>query len=153
MEEKIAILILAAGASERFGKPKQLLIYKEHSLISKAVRTALKAKIGPCIVITGSHNKEVEHDLKVYEDKIRLYNNTKWEEGMGSSLRNGIKFINNNIPDVYGVIILLCDQPLINSNFLIEIVRSHFSSRKKIIASGYGGSWGAPVFFHHTLFG
>ena len=32
------------------------------------------------------------------------------------------------------------------------MVRSHYSSGKKIIASGYGGSWGVPVFFQNKLF-
>ena len=152
MEEKIAILILAAGESRRFGTPKQLLAYKNQTLIGKAVSTALMAKIGPCIVITGSHSKEIIKDLKKFKNKIRTCNNDDWKDGMSSSIRNGIKYIKKEITDVYGVIILLCDQPLIKSDFLVEMTRSHFSSRKKIIASGYGGSWGVPVFFHHSLF-
>ncbi len=153
MEEKIVVLILAAGASERFGKAKQLLVYNKHSLVINAVRTGLEAKIGPCIVVTGSNNKAVEKELKEFKGSIRLCYNSQWKEGMGASIRNGIKFINKNIPEAYGVVILLCDQPLIGSDYLINMTRSHFSSRKKIIASGYGGSWGVPAFFHHQLFG
>ena len=76
----------------------------------------------------------------------------QWEEGVSTAIRNGIKFIRKNIPEVYGVIILLCDQPLISSEFIVKMTRSHYTSRKKIIASGYGGSFGVPVFFHHQLF-
>jgi molybdenum cofactor cytidylyltransferase len=33
------------------------------------------------------------------------------------------------------------------------MVRSHYTYGKKIIASGYGGSYGVPVFFHKSIFG
>jgi len=153
MEEKIVTLIMAAGASERLGQPKQLLPFKNLSFVSNAVNTAIESKNGPCVVVTGAHYKEVKEDLKSFKNKVLLCHNKEWEKGIGSSIQCGIKFINNNIPDVYGVIILLCDQPFIKSDFLVRMTRSHFTSRKKIIASGYGGSWGVPVFFHSSMFG
>ena len=153
VEEQIAILILAAGESKRFGQLKQLLKINGDSLLQHTVKTAIGAYIGPVVVVTGYENEEIGKDLDGFTGKIQLVHNHEWQEGIGSSIRTGIHYIRENLTQVYGVIIMLCDQPLIKSEYLINMVRSHFSSGKKIIASGYGGSWGVPVFFQKKLFG
>ncbi len=152
MEEKIAILVLGAGSSSRFKQPKQLLEYKDKTLIELASQTAVDTYLGPVYVVLGSDHKKVEEKLRKFEDKIEVIINKRWEKGISESIKSGIDKIRKDHPDIYGVIIMLTDQPLISVNHLINIARSHFSSGKNIIASGYGGSFGVPAFFHNSLF-
>ncbi len=152
MEEKIVILVMAAGPSHRFGKPKQLLEYKGKTLLENSLDNALKSNIGPVIVVTGANHSKLERILKKYNDVKEAYNKS-WEKGLSSSIQKGLNTARKSFPNLYGVIILLCDQPLINHDFILDMVRSHYAYNKKIIASGYGGSYGVPVFFHKTIFG
>lgn len=152
LEEKIAILILGAGGSARLERPKQLLEYKGKTLVENAIDTALDSHLGPVYLILGSHGQEIAKHLKKYKGEIDIIHNQKWEQGVSSSIRMGLKEIEKEEPGIYGIIITLVDQPLINLSHLVNMIRSHFTSGKKIIASGYGGSFGVPVFFHRKMF-
>ncbi len=152
MEEKIVILILAAGPSHRFGKPKQLLEYKGKSLLENSIDSALKSTVGPVIVITGANHSKLERIFKKY-DSIKVFHNKNWAKGLSSSIQKGLNSARKSYPNLYGILIMLCDQPLISHEYVIDMIRSHYTYGKKIIASGYGGSYGVPVFFHKTIFG
>ena len=152
MEERIAILILAAGASSRFNSPKQLLKFRGKSLVEHAVDTALSANIGPVYVVLGNSGEEIAKELHAIRDKITILINPDWNAGVSSSIKKGFKEVENNHEDIYGVMVTLADQPLITVSHLIKMVKSHFTFGKNIIASGYGGSFGVPVFFHKSLF-
>lgn len=152
MDEKIVILILAAGPSHRFGKPKQLLEYKGKTIIENAIDSAVHSNVGPVIVVTGANYAKVEKVIKK-DPAVKVVHNTSWTKGMSSSIQKGLNSARKSFPNLYGILILLCDQPLITSDYIVDMVRSHYSYGKKIIASGYGGSYGVPVFFHKTVFG
>ncbi len=152
MDEKIAVLVLAAGSSTRLKEPKQLLNYKGKSLIEHAINTAIKSNIGPVLTILGSSRTKILDKLKSYQKKITIVENKNWKQGVGSSIKVGIEEVQKKYPNIYGVLIMLSDQPKIDVNHLIKMVRSHYTFGKNIIASGYGGSFGVPAFFHHSLF-
>lgn len=153
MDEKIAIIILAAGSSSRLKSPKQLLKFKGKTLLENSIDTALKANLGPIFVVTGSHEKEILPTLQKYTDKVVVTHNTNWDKGIGCSIQVGVNEILVHYPNIYGAIIMLLDQPLIDVSHLVNIVKSHYAFGKKIIASGYGGSFGAPAFFHKKMLG
>jgi molybdenum cofactor cytidylyltransferase len=152
LEEKIAIIVLAAGGSSRFKKPKLLLQYNGITLVESAVKTALKSNIGPVITVTGHNADKLSGVLDQYSDRITIAKNKNWEKGVSTSIITGLKTIKSIFPKTYGTLIMLSDQPLITVDHLVNMIRSHFSSNKKIIASGYGGSFGVPAFFHKSLF-
>jgi molybdenum cofactor cytidylyltransferase len=86
--EQIAGIILAAGASTRFGTPKQLLLWKGVPLIRHVVLAAMKAGLSPIVVVVGSSDHEVE---KVISDlPVRIVSNTDWVTGLSSSIRAGV---------------------------------------------------------------
>jgi molybdenum cofactor cytidylyltransferase len=152
LEEKIAIIILGAGASTRLSEPKQLLAFRGKSLIENAIDTALASNLGPVYVVLGSSGDLISKKLKTYKRKITFIHNQDWETGVGSSIRAGLKEVEKKDPKTYGILITLVDQPLIETSHLVNMIRSHFTFGKKIIASGYGGSFGVPAFFHNSLF-
>lgn len=46
-----AVLILAAGASVRLGRPKQSLLYQGQTLVQKIVSTAVAVQSGPVLLV------------------------------------------------------------------------------------------------------
>jgi molybdenum cofactor cytidylyltransferase len=152
LDEKIAILVLGAGRSSRLDQPKQLLEYKGKTLIDNAIDTAIESNLGPVYVVLGSNGQVIAQQLKKNKRRIRIVQNQKWERGVSSSIQAGLKEMLKEEPDLYGIIITLVDQPLIKVTHLINMVKSHFTFGKKIIASGYGGSFGVPAFFHRKMF-
>ena len=50
----VALLLLAAGASTRMGRPKQLLPYHGRTLLRHAAETALATGCAPIVLVTGA---------------------------------------------------------------------------------------------------
>ena len=66
------LIILAAGKSKRFGRPKQLEeIYNNNTIIDYNIKNAAKCQINDIIIVT---NKELENKMKEkYSMKAKLY--------------------------------------------------------------------------------
>lgn len=146
---KIAVIILAAGASTRLGKPKQLLPYKGKTLIRHAVQIALNAEFKPVIVVTGALHEPLLAELK--DEDIEVVHNTDWQQGISASIRTGIEAAEKHQADA--VLMMLCDQPLITSDHL-KALGSTFSSLEEgpIVATAYEHIAGVPVLFPKKLF-
>jgi molybdenum cofactor cytidylyltransferase len=120
---RLGALILAAGASERLGMPKQLLAGDDGvPLVSSVVHAAQAAGFDPVMVVVGAHAEEVTHALINDAAVVFLVANRGWSEGMGSSIRCGIASMSTHglMTDVSGVLIATCDMPTTN--------RKHFAS-------------------------
>ena len=60
----VAAVILAAGSSSRFGRPKQLLDWDGRSMIVSVVDTVWSAGFSPIVVVLGAFSDEIEQELK-----------------------------------------------------------------------------------------
>ncbi|PKQ46281.1 nucleotidyltransferase family protein [Confluentibacter flavum] len=150
-QSNIAIVILAAGASKRMGKPKQLLKWGEGTLISHAVKTASKVNPKDLIVVFGAHFELIKNEIET--SKVTILNNQSWEKGLGTSIAFAIDFLQNSKSNIDGVLITLCDQPLITTDFLKSLVSKFQPNKKQIIATSYGnGKHGVPALFDKIYF-
>ncbi|MCK5210387.1 MAG: nucleotidyltransferase family protein [Cyclobacteriaceae bacterium] len=147
---KIELLIMAAGASRRLGQPKQLLEYKGESLIRRISKEALKAKIGNITVVLGYDNKNIEKEIT--DLKVNVFFNEEWEEGLGASIRNGLKYILDNKPDTNAILLSMVDQPFVDAVHLKKLANAYDAARKMIIASAYSGTFGVPVLIDSFYF-
>jgi len=146
---KIAVIILAAGASTRLGQPKQLLPYQGKTLIRHAAEIAHDGGYEPVIVVTGALHEQLLAELK--EGHIEVIHNPNWQQGMSASIRTGVEAAEKQEPDA--VLIMLCDQPLITSEHL-KALGTTFSSLEdgSIVATGYEHIAGVPALFPRKLF-
>jgi molybdenum cofactor cytidylyltransferase len=125
------------------GQPKQLVKFKGETLIHRVTSESLKAKIGGVTVVTGHKQKEVAGEIEGLPAKI--YYNKGWEEGIGSSIRNGLNHVLKQNPDTNAIVITMVDQPFVDSKHLQKLANAYDPSRPMIIASAYAGTFGVPV--------
>ncbi|WP_247235465.1 NTP transferase domain-containing protein [Telluribacter sp. SYSU D00476] len=147
----IGIIILAAGASQRMGTPKQALPIEDgKSLIQKTVETALATDLRPVVVVVGANKKEVVPELA--GQPVTIIDNTLWQEGMASSVRMGLAGAYLTERKLEAVLMLVCDQPYVTSSLLNHMVVTLKESGKKAVVCRYGESWGVPVLIGSQLF-
>lgn len=145
-----AIIILAAGASTRMKQPKQLLHFKEKSLIQQAIDTALATDTEQVILVLGANAETILAETNTAGVEVIV--NGKWKEGMASSVRLGISTLQQNFPNIDSATIMLCDQPFVTSDLLNQLANTQEQSDKKIAASHYKNTAGVPVVFDKSLF-
>jgi molybdenum cofactor cytidylyltransferase len=147
--ESCAIIILAAGASTRLGRPKQLLPFKNQSLIRHLVAEAKKCT-ALVLVVTGSCHQEIENELQ--GEQVLIVENKTWADGMGSSIKEGMRYLKSLQLNAAAVILAVCDQPFVTAALFTAMMDLHKRSAKKIVACSYAGSVGTPVLFEQQYF-
>ena len=147
MTQDFSVIVLAAGASARRQKPKQLLPYLGKTLIEHAARTALASGAREVIVVAGADAPAIREKLKRLP--VRLIFNRDWADGIASSIRCGMDALG---PEVSCAVISLCDQPRTTPELLRDLARRHFETGSPIVASSYDGVLGAPSAFGSDVF-
>lgn len=149
-QNKTAILILAAGNSSRLGKPKQMLGYKDSTLLKNTIAEASLVSEAKIIVITGANHQLIEEDLD--PSRIKIVYNPDWEFGMSSSIVNGLQSVLRLYPEIENCIFAVCDQPYVSSVIFENLIQEHYKTGKGIAASEYAGTLGTPVLFNKKYF-
>jgi molybdenum cofactor cytidylyltransferase len=145
-----AIIILAAGSSSRLGQSKQMLDIDGEKLLVKTIKTALGSDGGPIAVVLGANEKQHREILKVLP--VHIVYNEDWQSGMGSSLKKGLRYLLSEDPSLEAVVVLVCDQPLMISENINNLILKHHETKKAIIASRYAQMPGVPVLFDKIYF-
>ena len=149
-QDKITIIILAAGAATRMGKPKQLLTYKSDTVLGRTIATANALSQEKPVVILGAHAQEIK--AKHAQHHAHFAINPKWEEGMGNSLVFGLRTALEAHPQLEAIMVLLADQPLIQAGYLQRMVGQYAHANTPIIATQYENGAGVPAIFDKSLF-
>lgn len=142
------IVLLAAGASTRMGRPKQLLPWKHTTLIDSAIDEALKIT-KDVLVVLGAHFQEI--NAHISNKPIGIVENKSWHDGMGTSIALGVSELTRK-KNYTDILILLTDQPLLDALFLKRIVTSFYEKNVKIAATDYEQNKGVPAIFDQSLF-
>ncbi len=149
---KIASLILAAGGSSRLGSPKQLVEYNGEILLTKITRLSLRVTENVLVVLGANEQlirPRLNQLLETDAHRIKISINTRWREGIGSSISFGVKHLPK---EADAVLILLCDQPFVDENLLNMIVQTYANTSCNIVACHYQGQFGVPILFDKKHF-
>ena len=145
----IAVLILAAGASIRMeGGPKQLLPWKDTTLLGHAIQQANQLS-EQVIVVLGAYADEIGQTLP---KDVTIVENPNWKKGMGSSISIGIEYLLQTEINASGLLIILADQPFLDATYLDKMAQKFKNNPCKIAATAYGDRVGVPAIFHSSLF-
>lgn len=140
----IGTVILAAGASARFGAPKQLLVHKGQSLVRAAAKAATAAHTSPVIVVLGANRAQVAAELTRLRG-VRTVVNEHWATGLASSLAVGLRAL-MEISGCDAVLVMLADQPGVDAAALKKLITA-FDADHRIVAASYAGTIGVPAIF------
>jgi molybdenum cofactor cytidylyltransferase len=149
-ETQIAAIILAAGGSSRLGQPKQLLPFRDKTLVRTIINAACEAGCSPVVVVTGSDAEKLHREL-AHANVVEVQN-ANWQRGIGSSIRSGVQALRDHAPDVEATFLLACDQPAVNARLIEGMIAMHLATKKDIVASSYADTVGIPAFFDRSLF-
>jgi molybdenum cofactor cytidylyltransferase len=147
VHERIAGIILAAGAAQRFGSPKQLLPWRGEPMVRHVARKALAAGLAPVVVVLGAHADQIEGVLN--DLAVERVVNPEWEQGQSTSLQAGLKALP---PGTGGAMFMLADQPQITPGLLQALLEAHRVQLPPIAAPLIDGRRGNPVLFDATTF-
>lgn len=150
MENKLAILILAAGSANRMGSPKQLLKFEESTLLGHCITNAIASNSDSVFCVLGANSEEIKKSITTFNIEIIL--NENWQEGIGSSISKGVSHIEKEHSNIESILILLADQPLVKKEYLNDMMQSSNSNSEKILASNYGDFYGVPALFPKKYF-
>ena len=158
---QVAGVLLAAGGGRRLGgRPKALLPYRGRPLVEHAVRVLREGGCARVHVVLGAAADEVRARAVFPGAGVVLHHNPDWTEGMGSSLRTGLRALQDGDGDgdrngtVDAALVSLVDQPGIGAAAVARVVRAAARERgedggvrEALVAAAYGGRRGHPVLF------
>jgi molybdenum cofactor cytidylyltransferase len=143
----ISAIVLAAGKSSRMGVSKMTLPWGNSSVIGKVISTIQEAGLSSIQVVTGSNNMEVEDVLKGFP--IEFIFNPNFSNGdMISSVQEGIRSLRRKSE---AALIVLGDQPQIETQTITEIIECYYSTRGEIIVPSYQMHRGHPWLLEKSL--
>ena len=150
-KSEIAIIILAAGSSSRMGQPKQLLQLNGESLIRRINTIALECGGAVVLNVLGAKADQIAVALEGLSVEKVL--NVDWPEGMSTSLRKGIQFLEEQrFSSIKGILMLLVDQPFVTKVLLDKLLDKALQYPETIVAASYENILGVPAFFPKSSF-
>lgn len=145
-----AILLLAAGSSSRMGQSKQLLLINEKSLLTHTVEKVIESNTGNLYVVLGSQHEAHRELLK--DKPVDIIFNPQWQAGIGSSIKTGLRHVLSVNPKTDAIIIMVCDQPMLQPHHLKSLIEKYQKTQASIVASAYSGTMGVPALFNRKHF-
>jgi molybdenum cofactor cytidylyltransferase len=143
----VTAIVLAAGASTRFGSPKQLLDWRGQPLLRHVITQTLAAPVSEIIVVLGAHYARIAPVVQGLP--VVLARNQHWEAGLRGSVALGLRALRSPAD---AAIFLLADQPDISPALISQVIAAFAESRAPIVVPRAGEQRGNPVLFARSLF-
>lgn len=147
---KIGVIILAAGASSRLGHPKQLVEFKGKTLLQHIIDVANSFKFDSKVLVLGAKADEIK--AKTFRDNFEVVINETWEEGMSTSIREGLSASLKLENKLEHVLILLADQPFVTQENIEKLIKLQLEKDVQATFSEYAGDVGVPAIFSREVF-
>ena len=124
----IAAVLLAAGASKRFGENNKLLSDLGGKPLIRRVAEAIVCSGVEVVVVTGCDRPQIEKALEGLP--LRFAHNLNWESGMGSSIAVGINALGQQ---TQGAFVVPGDLPFLTSDLIKDLTAVFMESRGALI--------------------
>lgn len=142
----IAGVILAAGASTRLGRPKQLLVLQGQPVLQWVVDVAA-AELEETVLVLGHEAARVESRLGM-PSNVRVVLNPDYGDGQASSLQAGLRALG---PEIDAAVILLGDQPGIRPDAVRGAIEAYRRTGQPLVRTEYRGRPGHPVLLDRSV--
>jgi len=139
--------ILAAGASTRFGSPKQLVRLSGTPILHQAIANAALVAGQSVTVILGAHARDLSPLLR--QSAVSVVVNRGWQEGIASSIRAAVQ---SAPAGCEGLLLILADQVALTGDDLARLFVAWRRHPVLVAAALHGGSPGLPAIFPRWAF-
>jgi len=137
----IAAIVLAAGASSRLGRPKQLLDLGGRPVVRHVVDAAVASPADEVVVVVG-HVGEAVAEAAGSDPKVRIVENLDYSSGQSTSFHAGLDALG---PDVEAAVFLLGDQPGIRTEAIAVVVEAFRGGAGPVVQASYGSRPAHPI--------
>ena len=146
---EIGAVLLAAGASQRFGADNKLLANIEGRPLIRWVADEIVSSGAEAVVVTGCDHLLIEKALDGLE--LRFAHNPNWIRGMGSSIAAGVMALGSQ---ALGAFIVPGDMPFLTSALLKDLMAAFNESRGTSIVypATLAGEQRNPVLWPRRVF-
>jgi molybdenum cofactor cytidylyltransferase len=146
-DDGLHAIVLAAGASTRFGSAKQLVRIAGRPLLHTVVARAVDVAGSAVTVVLGARAAELAPLLTHSPATIVI--NRNWREGLASSIRAGVAQVPSSCS---AVLLLLADQAAVTAEDLKRLAGVWRRQPEYIAAARYGVTTGVPAIFPRSTF-
>ena len=141
------LIVLAAGASRRLGRSKQLLRLQGETLVRRATRLGLESDPDSAVIVLAADADAVF--AQVSDLAVRRVDCSDADHGMGASLRAGLAAL----PEICGAaLVLVCDQPALDAAHLQRLCAAWRAAPQSAAASQYARTLGVPAVLPRAWF-
>jgi len=141
---KISGIVLASGEGKRIGRIKQLLPWKNSTILGTIIDTLKNTNIDKIYIVLGHEKEKILENIKPHlTEKFEVIFNENYKKGMLTSIQEAVKKISD---DYYGFIVFLGDQPFINKETVNKFIDRVRLKDYPIVVSCYKGERGHPTF-------
>lgn len=149
---KAAGLLLAAGASTRMGRPKQLLPVAGSILLGQILQEALLSDLDRVVLVLGHEAAKIREALSSHftHPRLRVVENSRYLEGMSTSILAGLSEVRQEYDHV---MILLGDMPHITAPLINQLLHGYLHSRHPLGAVLVKGRRSHPVIIGRRFYG
>jgi molybdenum cofactor cytidylyltransferase len=143
----VSAVVLAAGMSRRMGAPKQLLQIEGQPILERTLAHVRESAVDEIVLVLGFAADAIAAQISTHG--LKVVRNEAYQQGMGTSLRAGLAAVG---PQAGAALIVLADQPFVQTATLNKLIECHQSSRPKIVVPFYHGFRGNPVLLDREVF-
>lgn len=136
----VAIAVLAAGESRRFGAHKLLAPWRGRPILQHVLEQAQQACPGKVLLVTGHEADAIEALASAQAD--RIVRNPDYTLGMGTSIAAAASACSTD-----AIVIALGDQPLVTADHYRALISAWNRAATSVVATAYGETFGPPVLF------
>ncbi len=145
---RIFAVVLAAGASRRFGSSKQLASFDGDSLVRRAARLARQVCGDDSVLVVGHRAEEIA--AAAHGECRFLLVNDRYADGIATSIALAVRAL-EHVADA--LLVLLADQPLVTIADLEALLSAWPGDADVIVASRFDGALGPPALLPRLSFG
>jgi molybdenum cofactor cytidylyltransferase len=138
-------LVLGAGGSKRLGRPKQLLAYREGTLLGHVVDVARASRFDQVIVTLGGSAGEIRAHVDLSDVDVVV--NDAYGEGCSSSIAAALQRVD---PRCNVLVLLLGDQPGVTSRTVATLLDGRGDA--PLAVCRYDDGRGHPIAFARSVF-
>jgi molybdenum cofactor cytidylyltransferase len=146
---RVTGVVLAAGGSRRLGTPKQLLPYRDTTVLGATLDVARSAGLDQLIVTLGGAAQAVRDAVPLdWADVVTVED---FGTGCSASLRVALPRVH---PQAAGIVLMLGDQPCVEPASLRRMVQhGRVATAGAVMVCRYDDGIGHPFWFSRGVFG